>query len=121
MKKLFKILSVLMVLAMLFAACKAPADTPEEVDTAEEAVAEEAEEAVAEEEAAPEVEAPSAYQEAPMLAAMVEAGELPPVEERLPEVPFLVGPGVLITLEDMPSWQSGEYGGELQMLSLIHI
>lgn len=126
MKKLFSILSVLMVLAMLFAACKAPADTPE-VETAEEVVAEEAEEVEeaeeaeeaeeeeAEEEAAPEVEAPSAYQEAPMLAAMVEAGDLPPVEERLPEVPFLVGPGVLITLEDMPSWQSGEYGGELQM------
>ncbi len=50
-----------------------------------------------------------------MLTALVEAGELPPVEERIPAVPFLVGPGVLIVEEDMPNWQSGEYGGELQM------
>ena len=32
------------------------------------------------------------YQEAPMLAAMVEAGELPPVEERLPSNPLVVEP-----------------------------
>jgi peptide/nickel transport system substrate-binding protein len=67
------------------------------------------------EEAPAEVEAPSSYQEAPMLTALVEAGELPPVDERLPEVVFTVGQGVLIVDEDMPNWQSGEYGGELQM------
>ena len=31
------------------------------------------------------------YQEAPQLAARVAAGELPPVEERLPEEPLVVG------------------------------
>ncbi|MYI41310.1 MAG: hypothetical protein F4063_05120, partial [Chloroflexi bacterium] len=41
--------------------------------------------------------------EAPMLAEMVAAGELPPVEERLPAQPAVVQP-----LE-----QIGEYGGEL--------
>jgi peptide/nickel transport system substrate-binding protein len=43
-----------------------------------------------------------ATNEAPMLAAMVEAGELPPLEERLPENPVVVEPVDGI----------GEYGGE---------
>ena len=132
MKKLFVILSVLMVFAMLFSACNTATDTPAEDDmtddTAMEDTADE-EDAATEEDAAEEtaddeadmaddtseVEEPAGYQEAPMLAEMVAAGELPPLEERLPEVPFLVGPGVLITEEDLPDWQSGEYGGELQM------
>ena len=55
------------------------------------------------------------YSEAPMLAAMVEAGELPPVDERLPAVPFVVGSGTLISEEDLPDWQPGKYGGTLQV------
>ncbi|MEE4194803.1 MAG: ABC transporter substrate-binding protein, partial [Anaerolineae bacterium] len=111
MKKLHVILSLLLVFTMLLAACQTPA--------AEEPVDEEPMEEMADDEEVSEdtseVEAPSTYQEAPMLAAMVEAGELPPVDERLPKNPFIVGPGVLIVEEDMPNWQSGEYGGELQM------
>ena len=45
------------------------------------------------------------YQEAPMLAARVAAGELPPVEERLPPNPPVVTP-----LEEI-----GQYGGTLRM------
>ncbi|MEQ8673596.1 MAG: ABC transporter substrate-binding protein [Aggregatilineales bacterium] len=45
----------------------------------------------------------SVYTEAPMLAEMVAAGDLPPVEERLPNDP------VVIPVEDA----IGEYGGEL--------
>ena len=44
----------------------------------------------------------SRYQEAPMLRERVEAGELPPVEERLPDEPLVV---------DVP--QVGEYGGSI--------
>ena len=44
----------------------------------------------------------SRYQEAPMLRERVEAGELPPVEERLPDEPLVV---------DTP--QVGEYGGSI--------
>jgi peptide/nickel transport system substrate-binding protein len=36
------------------------------------------------------VEAPARYKEAPMLAELVAKGELPPVEERLPENPFVI-------------------------------
>ena len=43
------------------------------------------------------------YGEAPMLAEMVAAGDLPPVEQRLPAQPVVVQP-----LESV-----GEYGGEL--------
>lgn len=42
------------------------------------------------------------YQESPMLRERVEAGELPPVEERLPDEPLVV---------DVP--EVGEYGGTI--------
>ena len=49
------------------------------------------------------------YQESPILAARVAAGDLPPVSERLPEVPF-------VATMDKP-WQSaGKYGGTLRVL-----
>ena len=133
MKKFYYVLSVLMVIAMLVAACGTPAaetetvaeETTAEETTAEETTAEEAtteEETTTEEEATTEeetteaeVEAPMVYQEAPMLAEKVAAGELPPLEERLPVNPFMVGPGTLIVEEDLTDWQSGIYGGELQM------
>ena len=44
----------------------------------------------------------SRYQEAPMLRERVEAGELPPVDERLPDEPLVV---------DVP--EVGEYGGSV--------
>ena len=46
--------------------------------------------------------ATSRYQEAPMLRERVEAGELPPVDERLPDEPLVV---------DVP--EVGEYGGSI--------
>ena len=49
------------------------------------------------------------YSEAPELAAQVKAGILPPIDERLPETPF-------VDTMDRP-WQSiGKYGGELRLL-----
>lgn len=45
------------------------------------------------------------FNEAPMLAAMVARGELPPVAERLPDDPLVIGP-----YEEI-----GEYGGELRV------
>lgn len=54
----------------------------------------------------------ASYQQAPMLEKKVESGELPPVEERLPDNPFEVGPGTLIKEENL-DWTSGEYGGTL--------
>jgi len=47
---------------------------------------------------------PSSFGEAPMLAEMVEAGDLPPVEERVPSEPLVIEPAEMI----------GEYGGILR-------
>ena len=47
---------------------------------------------------------PSSFQEAPMLAEMVEAGDLPPVEERLPAEPLVIEPAEMI----------GQYSGTLR-------
>ncbi|MCB9157484.1 MAG: ABC transporter substrate-binding protein [Caldilineaceae bacterium] len=47
---------------------------------------------------------PASFQEAPMLAEKVAAGELPPVEERLPSDPLVIQPAEMI----------GQYGGILR-------
>lgn len=49
-----------------------------------------------------------AYNEAPMLRVLVAAGELPPVEERLPEVPAVLEPNEEI----------GQYGGTIQVFGI---
>lgn len=54
------------------------------------------------------------YIEPPFLADRVAAGELPPIEERLPEQPFVVGPGVLLQ-EDYMNWENGQYGGTINI------
>lgn len=53
------------------------------------------------------------YQQSPMLEEMVQSGELPELEDRLPEVPFEVGPGTLVQKEHL-DWQAGKYGGTLE-------
>jgi peptide/nickel transport system substrate-binding protein len=58
------------------------------------------------------------YSEAPSLAALVAEGKLPPVEERLPVEPFVVGPGVLIPEEDL-DWEVGEYSREGEVLRAV--
>jgi len=70
-------------------------------------------------EAPPEpVEVPAKYTEAPSLAALVAEGKLPPVEERLPLEPFVVGPGVRIHEQDL-DWEVGEYSREGEVLRSI--
>jgi len=54
------------------------------------------------------------YKEAPLLAELVKQGKLPPVEQRLPEDPLIVGPGTLIQKKDLPDWKVGKYGGTLR-------
>ncbi|NEE03966.1 ABC transporter substrate-binding protein [Phytoactinopolyspora halotolerans] len=49
-----------------------------------------------------------------MLMGRVEAGELPPVAERLPKQPFVVGPGTLLDDESV-GFEPGRYGGTLQL------
>lgn len=57
------------------------------------------------------------YVEAPMLAERVAAGELPPVEERLPQNPVVIGPGSLIGVDHL-DWQVGRHGGTIRSVHL---
>ena len=52
------------------------------------------------------------YNEAPMLAALVSAGSLPPVDDRLPDVPQVVEPQASL------GQSIGEYGGTANVLHL---
>lgn len=52
--------------------------------------------------------------EPPYLADRVSSGDLPPIDERLPEDPFVVGPGVLLQEEYM-TWENGQYGGTINI------
>ena len=89
-------------LAVALVACAAESAAPAEP---EEAMAEPApaEEAIAEE---------GVYGESPMLAERVAAGELPPVEERLPLQPFVVTNRMLAVSYDT---EVGKYGGTLRL------
>jgi peptide/nickel transport system substrate-binding protein len=57
---------------------------------------------------------PASFQESPALAQLVEAGNLPPVAERLPKTPFVVTPTVLVSTDEFQS-RPGTYGGTLQL------
>lgn len=57
---------------------------------------------------------PRGFIEPPFLADRVAAGELPPIDERLPEQPFVVGPGVLLQ-EAFMAWEDGQYGGTISI------
>jgi peptide/nickel transport system substrate-binding protein len=106
------LIAVLLILSFLVSACQAQTATapaPTQPPAAEEPTKPAAE---APTEAAKP--AASAYSEAPALATMVTAGTLPPLDERLPETPFVVGPGTYMTTEQMPDWQPGKYGGTLR-------
>ena len=118
MKKL-TFVSLFLILALLLAACGATeeaapveeteAETPAEAPAEEEEMAEEEEAAgggIVAEEATAEpvvVEEGGAFNEAPMLAEMVAAGDLPPVDERLP----MEGDIMVVAPVD----GVGEYGG----------
>jgi peptide/nickel transport system substrate-binding protein len=58
--------------------------------------------------------APGSYVEPAFFAERVKGGSLPPIEQRLPKEPFVVGPGVLIQEEYM-KWENGKPGGDLKV------
>lgn len=60
---------------------------------------------------------PAEYNEVPFFAALVSAGKLPPISERLPVEPFVVGPGVLNS-ERWLDWEVGRYGGTIRTTNL---
>jgi peptide/nickel transport system substrate-binding protein len=112
------IVTAVLLLALLMAACGGgAAPAPADVAPAEEAAADAAEAPAADAPAAEAAEAPAASGEtaleAPALADMVAAGDLPPLAERLPAEPKVIGPGVLLSEANVPNWAPGRYGGTL--------
>lgn len=99
----YNLLIILLLIGLALTACattalpEAPEAAPAALSEAEEAPAAASEEMAAEGMAEEEV----VSHEAPMLRALVEAGELPPLEERLPSEPLVVEPYESI----------GKYGG----------
>ena len=61
--------------------------------------------------------APPQFKESPMLAERVAAGTLPPIEDRVPAEPFVVGPGVLNS-EQWLDWEPGNHGGTIRVPNL---
>jgi peptide/nickel transport system substrate-binding protein len=74
--------------------------------------------------AANEAAAPAAaasargFIESPMLAERVAAGTLPPIDERMPQEAFVVGPGVLLQ-EEFQDWQDGKHGGTITVAAIF--
>jgi peptide/nickel transport system substrate-binding protein len=99
----FRFLGLLVVVALLIAACGGGPAPAAEAPAAQPAAAEQAAAAPA-----AAVESDGAL-EAPMLAAKVAAGELPPLSERLPAEPKVIGPGVLLSEASLPDWTPGQY------------
>jgi peptide/nickel transport system substrate-binding protein len=56
----------------------------------------------------------AAVKESPMLADLVKAGKLPPLEQRLPVDPLVVNAGMRITKEELPELTRGKLGGNFK-------
>ncbi len=54
-----------------------------------------------------------------MLTELVKAGKLPPIDQRVPEQPFVVDKGTLITEKDLPDWQPGKFGGTMNFAHAV--
>jgi len=114
----FAVLNIIIVLSVILSACATVPATPEvavqptaTVAAVEPTKAPEATKAPEETKvptAVPTATAPpeAKFKESPMLTKLVDAGKLPPVEERLPE-----NPRVVAALTD----QQGKYGGEMRI------
>ncbi|MCB0065027.1 MAG: ABC transporter substrate-binding protein, partial [Caldilineaceae bacterium] len=100
MSRCRSIFSLLLVFTLLLTACGGGA-APVAEEAAPPPDAAEAAPAAAESESSAEPAATGAYQESPMLAEKVASGELPPVDERLPQEPLVLEP-----VEEI-----GQYGG----------
>jgi len=104
--QLWRIVTFLLIIAVMTSACGGGASAPAAVEA-------DAPAAPAVQEAAPAT-ADGAYGESPLLADRVAAGELPPLEERLPIEPYVAGKDELVVGLEI---QTGEYGGTIRLPS----
>ena len=99
----------------MMAAC-APAATPQIVEVEKEVPIEKiVKETVVVEKVVEAVSGISPNQ-APMLQAQVQTGDLPPLSERLPKEPFVVKPGTLMPADQLDVTKIGKYGGTMRLV-----
>ncbi len=103
------VISVLLLLALLVAACGGDAPATESAAMEEDM----AEDTMSDDDMSTDMAGNPL--ESPFLWERVASGELPPLEDRLPTEPFVVGPGVLLP-EEHVDWKPGVYGGTLRTL-----
>ena len=110
MRKLlhFAQIIILITIILAVAGCNSPTPTPPPAATQPAAATQPP--------AAAPAEAKSArgFIEPPFLADRVASGKLPPIDQRLPDDVFVVGPGTLIQ-EQYSTWENGQYGGEIDI------
>ena len=107
--RIWMIAGVLLSLALVLSACGGGGEAP----AADSAPSEADDAAASDTTAADSSDATEGqYGEAPMLAEMVAAGELPPVEERLPIDPYVVGKDTLVVGFEP---EIGKYGGTMRL------
>ena len=129
-KHLLRILSLCIAVMFLLVACGGEVAAPDVAPAVEEETATTEETASAEAPAVEEAPAtgpisvseqkypvPDSYNEVPLFADQVAAGELPAIEDRVPVEPFVVGPGVLNS-EEWLDWEVGNYGGTIHVPNL---
>ena len=117
MKKSFRVMQLVLLIAMIVSLVGCGSTTPAtQAPAATQPPAAAQPTAVEAAPAAPAAEAKSArgFIEPPFLADRVAAGKLPPIDERLPEEVFVVGPGVLLQ-EEYGAWENGQYGGDINI------
>ena len=104
---------IVIILSMILAACGGK-ETTEAPPAATQPPAVQATEA-------PKATEPPAakYTQSPILDADVASGKLPPVDKRLPDDVFVVGPGIYLTTENLPDWTPGKYGGTMRMAHAV--
>ena len=120
MKRLRGVLILTLVAITLIAACQPQTVVVKETVEVEKVVTEIVKETVKETvvvapTATPEPTAAPVELESPMLAAKVAAGELPPLEERLPASPLVVRADSLAYKGAIPDFALGNYGGQLKI------
>lgn len=112
MKRLYRFMQVVLLVSMIFSIVSCTAATPQVQEPTQPPAAEPVKTE------APVVQAGEkssrGFVEPPFLAERVASGELPPIDERLPEETFVVGPGVLIE-EEYGTWENGKYGGDIEI------
>lgn len=118
MKKSFRMMQLVLLIAMIVSlvGCGSSATPAPQAPAATQPPAAAQPTAVEAAPAAPAAEAKSArgFIEPPFLADRVAAGKLPPIDQRLPEDVFVVGPGVLLQ-EEYGVWENGQYGGDINI------